>query len=123
MAETKAKKAITKKAEAKAPAVKEKKIMEKNEKKGNRTMTGTVVSTKMQGTVVVSIERKVAHKLYGKLIKVTKKIKADKNGMDVKEGDVVVIEMTRPISKDKNFKVISTDTSKDVQAKKEEGKK
>ena len=86
--------------------------MKQKENKNNRTMTGTVVSTKMQGTVVVSIERKVAHKLYGKLIKVTKRIKADKNGMEVSEGEVVVIEQTRPISKDKNFKVI----------KKEEGK-
>lgn len=113
----------TKKVEAKPSASDSKKNMDKKVTNGNRTMTGTVVSTKMQGTVVVSIERKVAHKLYGKLIKVTKKIKADKNGMDVKEGDVVVIEMTRPISKDKNFKVISTDTSKEVRVKKEEGKK
>lgn len=99
----------TKKTKIETPAIKEKQVMEK---KGNRTMTGTVVSTKMQGTVVVSIERKVAHKLYGKLIKVTKKIKADKNGIDVKEGDVVVIEQTRPVSKDKNFKVIKIKETK-----------
>jgi small subunit ribosomal protein S17 len=74
-----------------------------------RTMTGTVVSTKMQKTVVVAIERKVAHKLYGKLIKVTKKIKADTNGMEIKEGDTVKIQLTRPMSKDKNYKVISKD--------------
>ena len=111
MATKTVKKTTVKKAEVKTES-KEKKVMKQKENKNNRTMTGTVVSTKMQGTVVVSIERKVAHKLYGKLIKVTKRIKADKNGMEVSEGEVVVIEQTRPISKDKNFKVI----------KKEEGK-
>lgn len=72
-----------------------------------RTLTGTVVSTKMQKTVIVAIERKVAHKLYGKLIKVTKRLKADTNGMELVEGDVVKIQGTRPMSKDKNYKVIS----------------
>lgn len=105
MATKTVKKTTVKKAEVKTES-KEKKVMKQKENKNNRTMTGTVVSTKMQGTVVVSIERKVAHKLYGKLIKVTKRIKADKNGMEVSEGEVVVIEQTRPISKDKNFKVI-----------------
>jgi small subunit ribosomal protein S17 len=70
-------------------------------------MTGTVVSTKMQKTVVVAIERKVAHKLYGKLIKVTKRLKVDTNGMDLSEGDTVKIQKTRPLSKDKNYKVVS----------------
>lgn len=88
----------------------EKTVVKKEMKKkseGNKTLRGTVVSTKMTNTVVVAIERKVAHKLYGKLLKVTKRIKADTNGMDVKEGDSVVIEQTRPISRDKNFKVIA----------------
>lgn len=96
----------TKKVEATASTPKEKKVMDKKITNGARTMTGTVVSAKMQNTVVVSIERKVAHKLYGKLIKVSKKIKADTNGMEIAEGEVVVIQQTRPISKDKNFKVI-----------------
>lgn len=72
----------------------------------NKIMTGKVVSVKMQNTVVVAIERKVPHKIYKKLIKVTKRIKADTNGIDLLEGDNVVIEMTRPISKEKFFKVI-----------------
>ncbi|MDO8269784.1 MAG: 30S ribosomal protein S17 [Candidatus Levybacteria bacterium] len=80
--------------------------------KKNKTLKGTVVSTKMQNTVVVAIERKVAHKLYRKLIKVTKKIKADTNNMEVKEGDIVIIEQTRPISKDKNFKVIKKEEAR-----------
>ncbi len=105
------KKTTIKKAEIKVEN-KEKKVMKQKETKTNKTMTGTVVSTKMQGTVVVSIERKVAHKLYGKLIKVTKRIKADKNGIEVSEGEVVVIEQTRPISKDKNFRVIKVEGKK-----------
>lgn len=108
---TKTVKKTTKKMEVKVTP-KEKTIVERVEKKSNRRLTGTVVSTKMQGTVVVVIERKVAHKLYGKLIKVSKKIKADKNGMEVIEGDVVVIEQTRPLSKDKNFKVIKKEDQK-----------
>lgn len=86
----------------------EKSVMKKDTKKQSykKRITGTVVSTKMQKTVVILVERKVAHKLYGKLIKVSKKIKADTNGMEIAEGEVVVIEQTRPISKDKNFKVI-----------------
>lgn len=90
--------------------------MKKEEVKNNnqyrKTLTGTVVSTKMQNTVVVAIERKVAHKLYGKLIKVTKKIKADTNGMEINEGDLVVIEQTRPLSHDKNFKVVKKEEAK-----------
>jgi small subunit ribosomal protein S17 len=77
-----------------------------------QTMSGIVVSAKMQNTVVVAIERKVAHKLYGKLIRVTKKIKADTNGMEVNEGDVITIMQTKPISRDKNFKVVRKESSK-----------
>lgn len=110
MATTKTVKKTTKKNAVKKVAVvkkvEEKMMKKETEKKSNKTLKGIVVSTKMQNTVVVSIERKVAHKLYGKLIKVTKRLKADKNGMEVVEGDTVVIEQTRPMSKDKNFKVI-----------------
>lgn len=119
MAEIK-KKVITKKTVSKVtkPVITDKKTITKETKKETlhtgmvKTLTGTVVSTKMQGTIVVSIERKVAHKLYGKLIKVTKKIKADTNGMEVKEGDVVKIQLTRPISRDKNYKVIAREEVK-----------
>lgn len=69
-------------------------------------LTGKVVSTKMQNTVVVEIERRVAHPLYKKRIKVSNKIKADSRDVQVEEGDTVVIESTRPISKTKTFKVI-----------------
>ncbi len=114
------KKAITKKEVEKkvvvAPAVKtvEKKTVKKTMevKSSKQTLSGTVVSTKMQKTVVVAIHRKVAHKLYGKLINVTKRIKADTNGMELKDGDVVVIQQAKPMSKNKNFIVIKKGAAK-----------
>lgn len=77
-----------------------------------KILKGTIVSAKMQNTVVIAIERKVAHKLYGKLLSVTKRIKADTNGMELSEGDFVTIEQTRPVSKEKNFKVIKKEEAK-----------
>lgn len=71
-----------------------------------KTLTGIVVSDKMEKTVVVMIERRLQHPVYKKMIKKTSKIKADTNGMNVVAGQEVVIESTRPISRDKNFKVI-----------------
>lgn len=102
------KKAV-KPAETNVKKTAEKKIERMN---SNKLITGKVVSTKMQKTVIVAIERKVPHKLYGKLIKVTKRLKADSNGMEINEGDTVVIEMTKPISRDKNFKVIKKEGAK-----------
>ena len=67
---------------------------------------GNVVSDKMQKTIVVAIERMVKHPIYGKLIRKTKRLKADSNGIEVKVGDFVKIEETRPLSRDKYFKVI-----------------
>jgi small subunit ribosomal protein S17 len=71
-----------------------------------KILTGTVVSTKMQKTVVVKVERKFRHPLYEKVITRHKKYKAHNEDFDLKEGDVVKIIETRPISKDKHFKVI-----------------
>ncbi len=72
-----------------------------------KQLTGVVASNKMTKTVVVSISRRIQHPVYKKLITVTKRIKADTNGMELNIGDVVRIEQTRPISRDKSFKVIS----------------
>lgn len=72
-----------------------------------KQLTGVIVSNKMTNTVVISISRRIQHAVYKKLITVTKRIKADTNGMDLNVGDVVKIEQTRPISRDKSFKVIS----------------
>lgn len=70
-----------------------------------KTFTGKVVSTKMQKTVVVEITRRIAHPVYKKYIKVSSKIKADTNNFQIAEGDTVVLESTKPISRTKNFVV------------------
>jgi len=66
-----------------------------------------VVSDKMDKTVVVSVSRFVKHPLYGKFYKISKKYKAHNEDNVYKTGDKVEIIETRPISKDKRFKVIS----------------
>lgn len=80
--------------------------MEKTSKKGKQ-FSGTVVSDKMKDTVVVSIERYEKHPKYGKYIRHRKKFKAHDSGNTKKIGDKVVIQETKPISKDKRFIVIS----------------
>ena len=71
-----------------------------------KSLQGVVVSDKMDKTVVVSVSRFVKHPLYGKFYKVNKKYKAHDEENKFKVGDQVAIQSTRPISKDKNFKVI-----------------
>ncbi|RJQ25884.1 30S ribosomal protein S17 [Candidatus Parcubacteria bacterium] len=71
-----------------------------------KTFIGKVVSDKMQNTVAVEIERKFQHKIYKKMITRTKKMLADNNVDNIKIGDMVKIEETKPISKNKYFKVI-----------------
>ncbi len=70
-----------------------------------RTKTGVITSAKMQNTVTVTVHRSVLHPLYEKRYRVTKKFLADTNGLDLKEGDEVVITECRPLSKRKHFKV------------------
>jgi small subunit ribosomal protein S17 len=81
--------------------------METKFKKSNKVLKGVVVSDKMDKTVVVNVTRFVEHKKYGKRIKMTKKYKAHDEANSKKVGDKVEIEETRPISKDKKFKVIA----------------
>ncbi len=71
-----------------------------------RVMTGTVVSDKTDKTVVVLVERRVKHPLYGKIIKLSKKYHAHDETNEVREGEIVRIEETRPISKLKTWKVV-----------------
>jgi small subunit ribosomal protein S17 len=75
------------------------------EARGSRKVrTGTVVSTKMEKTVVVRVERRTQHPIYGKVVIRSKKFKAhDEIGCDV--GDRVEIMETRPLSKDKRWRV------------------
>ena len=71
-----------------------------------RVLTGTVVSDKGDKTVVVKVERKVKHPLYGKIIRRTKKYHAHDDTNQYHEGETVRIEETAPISKLKTWKVI-----------------
>src|SRR4029077_3329467 len=71
-----------------------------------KTRVGTVVSDKMQKTVVVAIERRVPHPVYGKMITRTKRIKAHDEENSAKVGDTVRIVETRPLSKDKRWRVV-----------------
>jgi small subunit ribosomal protein S17 len=81
-------------------------MMEKT--RGNRkTRTGVVVSDKMDKTVVVAISTLVQHPLYGKIIKQTTKFKAHDEQNTCGIGDTVLIMETRPISKDKRWRVVS----------------
>ena len=71
-----------------------------------KTRTGIVVSDKMQKTVVVAIERRVAHPVYGKMVTRTKRVKAHDEENSAKTGDTVRIAETRPLSKDKRWRVV-----------------
>ena len=77
------------------------------EAKGQRTLTGRVVSTKMQKTIAVEIERLVRHGMYGKFIRRTTKLLAHDEEGKVREGDTVVIVPCRPLSRHKSWKVIA----------------
>lgn len=71
-----------------------------------KTMIGTVKSNKMDKTVVVAVERNVKHSVYGKIVKKTYTLKAhdENNSCDI--GDKVKVMETRPLSKDKRWRVV-----------------
>jgi small subunit ribosomal protein S17 len=71
-----------------------------------KVRTGVVVSDKMQKTVVVAIERRVPHPVYGKMMTRTTKLKAHDEQNSAKTGDTVRIVETRPLSKDKRWRVV-----------------
>lgn len=75
------------------------------EAKLKRTLTGRVVSNKMDKTVTVLVERLVKHPLYGKVVRKSNKYHAHDESNQYAEGDLVVIEETRPLSKTKNWVV------------------
>ena len=72
-----------------------------------RILTGTVVSDKNDKTVVVKVERKVKHPLYGKIIRRSKKYHAHDEGNTAKAGETVRIEECAPISKNKTWRIVS----------------
>jgi small subunit ribosomal protein S17 len=71
-----------------------------------KTRVGLVVSDKMDKTVVVAIERRVPHPQYGKMVTRTKRLKAHDEANSAKTGDTVLIMETRPLSKDKRWRVV-----------------
>jgi small subunit ribosomal protein S17 len=76
------------------------------EVKGTRTLTGRVVSNKMQKTIAVEIERLIKHPTYGKFIRRTTKLLAhDENGAS-QEGDLVIITPCRPMSRRKSWRLL-----------------
>ena len=80
--------------------------METKTRNLRKVMQGTVTSNKMDKTVVVSVERKVRHKIYGKIVKRTYKLKAHDENNSCQIGDIVKVMETRPLSKDKRWRVV-----------------
>jgi small subunit ribosomal protein S17 len=75
--------------------------------KGARTLTGKVVSSKMDKTIAVEIERLIKHARYGKYIRRTTKLLAHDENSEAGEGDVVTISPCRPLSRRKSWKLVS----------------
>lgn len=71
-----------------------------------KVMVGTVTSNKMDKTVVVAVETSVRHGVYGKTVKRTYKLKAHDENNECKVGDKVEVMETRPLSKDKRFRLV-----------------
>jgi small subunit ribosomal protein S17 len=76
------------------------------ERATRKTRVGLVVSDKMQKTVVVAIERRVPHPVYGKMMTRTTRLKAHDEENSAKAGDTVRIMETRPMSKDKRWRLV-----------------
>ncbi len=79
-----------------------------------KTRTGTVISDKMDKTVVVLVQRVGRHPLYKKVVRHTSKFKAHDEANACKVGDVVKIIETRPLSKEKRWRVAETISRKEV---------
>ena len=71
-----------------------------------KTSTGIVVSDKMDKTITVAVRDNVRHPLYGKIVKRTYKLKAHDENNDAHEGDTVRVMETRPLSKDKRWRLL-----------------
>ncbi|WP_062305146.1 30S ribosomal protein S17 [Alicyclobacillus sendaiensis] len=80
--------------------------MAENERNQRKVRVGKVVSDKMDKTIVVAVEERVMHPLYGKTVRRTKKFKAHDENNEAKVGDVVRIMETRPLSKEKRWRLV-----------------
>jgi len=78
-----------------------------SERNLRKTRVGKVISDKMEKTIVVSVESSVKHPLYKKVIKTTYKLKAHDEENQAGIGDIVEVMETRPISKDKRWRLVS----------------
>ena len=78
-----------------------------SERNSRKVLRGTVVSDKMDKTIVVEITTTHSHPLYGRQVKYYKKFKADGENNEAKVGDSVEVMDTRPLSRDKHFRLVS----------------
>ncbi len=76
------------------------------ERASRKVRVGLVVSSKMDKTITIAIERQVKHPIYGKYVKQTTKLKAHDETNDAGEGDTVRIQETRPLSKTKRWRLV-----------------
>jgi small subunit ribosomal protein S17 len=77
-----------------------------NDRTARKVRQGLVVSDKMAKTIVVAIERRVPHPVYGKMVTRTRRLKAHDEANSAKTGDTVRIVETRPMSKDKRWRLL-----------------
>lgn len=80
--------------------------MEAPARKSRKERIGLVVSDKMEKTITVAIERQVKHPIYGKFVKKTTKLMAHDDTNDARQGDTVRIMETRPLSKNKRWRLV-----------------
>jgi small subunit ribosomal protein S17 len=72
----------------------------------NRTLQGRVVSSKMDNTITVLVERQVQHPIYGKFIRRSTKVHAHDENNECQAGDTVIVEQCRPLSKTKTWRLV-----------------
>lgn len=83
--------------------------LQENLKQRTRTVTGKVISNRMDKSITVRIDRRVTHPVYGKIIKRSTKIHAHDANNECSIGDEVTIKEVRPISKTKSWSLVSVD--------------
>ncbi|HIZ77289.1 MAG TPA: 30S ribosomal protein S17 [Firmicutes bacterium] len=76
------------------------------DRNGRKVRIGQVVSDKMDKTIVVRVETKIRHPLYGKIVKTSKKYKAHDENNEARVGDMIKMMETRPLSKDKRWRLV-----------------
>ena len=86
-------------------------MVELKEKKSNpRSVTGLVISDRMDKTITVQVERRVKHPIYGKFVRRSTKLHAHDQDNECNVGDLVTLVETRPISKSKSWRLVSIDS-------------